>query len=316
VVIPCYKYGAYLPDAVASALDQDALEVDVLIVDDASPDDSAEVAHALAAADPRVAVLVHQENAGHIRTYNDGLERATGDYVVLLSADDLLPRNAVTRAVALMEAHPSVGLVYGWPQNFDDVAPPTTRAVETWTVWEGRAWLRGVLSRGDNPIMSPEVVMRRAAWEAHGPYDARLPHSADLALWLATASRWDVGRVNGPPQAYYRVHGGNMHLTTYAGWQVDLEERLLTFELLLEGGDCRPADAEQLLRRARRALADEALRRSESAPAGLGEPLLELARTATGDRSLTPRRGVPVAGALYRRTATSLAWHRWRRLGW
>ena len=54
VVIPCYNYGRYLPDAVASALDQDGLDVDVLVVDDASPDDSAEVARRLAAADPRV----------------------------------------------------------------------------------------------------------------------------------------------------------------------------------------------------------------------------------------------------------------------
>jgi glycosyltransferase involved in cell wall biosynthesis len=86
VVIPCYRYGVYLPAAVASALDQADLDVDVLIVDDASPDDSAKVAEELASADPRVDVLVHEENAGHIRTYNDGLAKATGDYLVLLSA--------------------------------------------------------------------------------------------------------------------------------------------------------------------------------------------------------------------------------------
>jgi cellulose synthase/poly-beta-1,6-N-acetylglucosamine synthase-like glycosyltransferase len=59
VVIPCYRYGVYLPAAVASALDQADLDVDVLIVDDASPDDSAKVAEELASADPRVDVLVH-----------------------------------------------------------------------------------------------------------------------------------------------------------------------------------------------------------------------------------------------------------------
>ena len=91
VVIPCYNYGRYLPAAVASALDQQGLDVDVLVVDDASPDGSHLVAQELAASDPRVDVLVHENNAGHIQTYNDGLARAEGDYVVLLSADDLLP---------------------------------------------------------------------------------------------------------------------------------------------------------------------------------------------------------------------------------
>lgn len=316
VVIPCYRYGVYLPAAVASALDQADLDVDVLIVDDASPDDSAKVAEELASADPRVDVLVHEENAGHIRTYNDGLAKATGDYLVLLSADDLLPRNSLTRAVALMEAQPSVGMVYGWPQNFEDVAPPASTAMETWTVWDGEAWLRAVVRRGDNPIMSPEVVMRRSAWEAAGPFDPRLPHSADLALWLAAAAFADVGRVNGPPQAYYRVHGSNMHLTTYAGWQVDLQERLRTFEIALAEGDARPADAERLLSRARRSLAAEALRRAETAPPEVRDPLVELARTIAGDVSLSPRASVPRWLALHRRARASLAWHRWRRLGW
>lgn len=85
VVIPCYIYGGYLPDAVTSALDQVGLDGDVFMADDASPDDSVSVARNLAAADPRVDVLVHDHDAGHIQIHNDGLAKARGDYVVLLS---------------------------------------------------------------------------------------------------------------------------------------------------------------------------------------------------------------------------------------
>ncbi len=115
VVVPCYRYGHYLPGAVRSVLDQTDVDAEVLIVDDASPDDSGEVAEALAAADPRIRVLRHAENKGHIATYNDGLEAVDGEYVVLLSADDLLPPGSLGRATALMEANPSVGMVYGHP---------------------------------------------------------------------------------------------------------------------------------------------------------------------------------------------------------
>src|SRR6476469_4372162 len=132
VVIPCYNYGRYLADAVASALDQRRLDVEVIIVDDASTDGSAAVARAIAAVDPRVEVLVHEQNAGHIRTYNDGLARATGDYLVLLSADDRLPRDAVTRAVALMERHPRVGLVYGHPDTFQHEPVPSSPRTWSW----------------------------------------------------------------------------------------------------------------------------------------------------------------------------------------
>ena len=59
--------------------------------------------------------------------------------------------------------------------------------------------------------------MRREALAQTDLYDPRLPHSGDFDMWLRTAARWDVGRVNGPVQAHYRVHDANMHLTTYAG---------------------------------------------------------------------------------------------------
>lgn len=264
VVVPCYRYGRYLPAAVASALDQPGVDVEVVVVDDASPDDSADVARALAAADPRVRVLVHERNLGHIRTYNDGLALARGDYVSLLSADDLLAPGALTRAAALLEAHPRVGLVYGYARSFTGEAPPTDARVRSWSVYPGEQWLGLAARRGRCFLSSPEAVVRREVLDGGG-YDPRLPHSADFALWLRVASAWDVARVNGPIQACYRVHDANMHLTTYAGWLTDLVERHRTFELFLaETAAVRPS-APRLRRVAHRALSREAGHRALSA---------------------------------------------------
>src|SRR5712692_7491391 len=93
VVVPCYKYGHFLEDAVTSVLDdQEGVDVRVLIIDDASPDDSADVARKIAARDPRVEVAVHAANKGNIATYNEGLlEWADGDYCVLLLVEVRLP---------------------------------------------------------------------------------------------------------------------------------------------------------------------------------------------------------------------------------
>ena len=126
VVIPCYRYGHYLAECVASVLDhQPGVDVRVLIIDDASPDDSAEQARALAAADPRIEVRVHAQNMGHIATYNEGLlEWADGDYSVLLSADDRLTPGALTRAAGLLDARPEVGFCYGHPVHFQHPGPP------------------------------------------------------------------------------------------------------------------------------------------------------------------------------------------------
>ena len=115
VIIPCYKYGHFLEEAVTSVLDdQEGVDVRVLIIDDASSDDSADVARKIAARDPRVEVIVHTANKGNIATYNEGLlEWADGDYCVLLSADDRLTPGALRRARDLLDAHPGVGFVYG-----------------------------------------------------------------------------------------------------------------------------------------------------------------------------------------------------------
>lgn len=261
VVIPCYNYGRYLHDAVAGALAQQGVDVDVLIVDDASTDDSAEIAQRIADADPRVKVLVHRENKGHIQTYNDGLSQVRGDYLALVSADDVLMPDALTRAAALMEHHPTVGLVYGYARSFTDRLPTGPTRTRSWSVWAGRDWLGVAARQGRCFLVSPEAVMRREAFAQTQGYDPRLPHSGDFDMWLRTAVHWDVGRVDGPIQAAYRVHEANMHLTEYAGWLTDLRERRRTFDILFDERAAGIDDVQRLRPHAMAAIAREAVRR-------------------------------------------------------
>jgi glycosyltransferase involved in cell wall biosynthesis len=255
-VIPCFNYGHYLPQAVASVLDQPGVDARVIVVDDRSTDDSLAVARALAAADPRITVIAHQENRGHIATYNDGLAAVDTEYVTLLSADDLVAPGALGRATALMAAHPRVGMVYGQPVEFVGSPPPGDRdgrAPYTWTRWRGRAWTAVAARRGRCFILSPEVVMRTAVVREIGGYNPLLPKSGDLEYWLRTANRWDVGRVNGRVQAFYRQHEANMHATILPSMADDYRHRLLAFRYL------SGTDSAHLVDRARRALAREAL---------------------------------------------------------
>src|SRR5262249_2335677 len=71
VIVPCYNYGRFLEECVRSVLNQDGVDVKVLIIDDASSDNTPEVGRALAAADPRVEYRRHAANQGHIATYNE-----------------------------------------------------------------------------------------------------------------------------------------------------------------------------------------------------------------------------------------------------
>jgi glycosyltransferase involved in cell wall biosynthesis len=261
VVIPCYKYGHFLEDAVSSVLDdQPGVDVRVLIIDDASPDDSAEVATKIAARDPRVEVVVHAANKGNIATFNEGLlEWADGDYCVLMSADDRLTPGALRRAQELLDAHPAVGFVYGRALWIMDGAPlPAARArVRGWSVWPGQWWLERRFRDAENPITSPEVVVRTSVQKRVGGYDARLPHAADLELWLRLAASADVGFIRGVDQAYYRLHEQNMRKAYDA--LMDLRERRLAFEVALERYGERSSEVAHLSDLVRRALGREAL---------------------------------------------------------
>jgi GT2 family glycosyltransferase len=254
VVIPCYRYGHFLEQSVGSVLTgQDGVDVRVLIIDDASPDDSAEAARRIAKADPRVEVLVHEHNKGHLKTYNEGLlEWADGDYTVLLSADDRLVPGALVRAAALLDAHPDVGFCYGHPLRFESEAalPPARTQSLGWSVWPGHWWLERRFAAANGCITSPEVVVRTSLQRKVGGYDPRLPHSGDIEMWMRMAAHADVGYLRGVDQAYYRVHGASMSQTDFSGQLDDLRQRRAAYDVVLE--KC----ADQLPEQERRRLAD------------------------------------------------------------
>jgi glycosyltransferase involved in cell wall biosynthesis len=261
VVIPCYNYGHFLREAIASALDdQPGVDVRVLIIDDASPDGSADVAKAIAATDPRVEVAIHAQNRGHIRTYNEGLlDWAEGDYTVLLSADDRLTAGSLTRAAALLDAHPEVGFVYGHPIRFQDgtVLPTARTTARGWSVWPGHWWLERRFREAVSCISSPEVMVRTRLQQKIGGYDPELPHTGDTEMWLRFAAHADVGYIRGADQAFYRSHASNMtHSRTIL---VDLLQRRLAYETALQRYGSRLGDADRLSDMVHQRLSWEAL---------------------------------------------------------
>lgn len=260
VLIPCYNYGHYVSTAVKSVLDQPGVDVEAIVTDDASTDGSAEIVRDLAAADARVRAILHRRNFGHIATYNEGLEQANGDYVVLLSADDALTPGALARATAVLETHPSVGLVYGNCELFVDELPPVTQEVRNWTIWSGNQWIAKRCRKAQNCIWSPEVVMRTSVQHAIGGYDPNLPHTGDLEMWLRAAAVSEIGRVNGPPQAYHRVHPNSMMQSAYPlNSTGDLEQLLSAFETVLIGPKSFVPNGDCLFATARKALATRAV---------------------------------------------------------
>jgi glycosyltransferase involved in cell wall biosynthesis len=337
IIIPCYNYGRYLPECVESVLDQEGVRVDVLIIDDASPDGSAGIASGLAARDPRIHAICHAANQGHVATYNEGVAHAAGDYTVLLSADDLLTPGCLARATSLMEECPSVGLTYGFPLEFTGPGLPPARTVTTsWIVWKGHDWIGQVCKTARNLLLSPEAVMRTSVLREIGGYRDDLPLTCDLEMWMRAATVSDVGYVAGADQAYYRNHSVSMHNSfDRLG---DFYARLRAFDTVFTERPARLADAPLMAAIAHRALAREMLAHTISAyarGAAHREPIDEYVVFALnvwpGARQLSEWRALcrlrKMRGSKLRRDTSlmirgatlrmrySLRWQRWRLVG-
>lgn len=212
VIVPCYNYGSLLEACVSSVLAQEGVDVRVLIMDDASPDESELVGRRLAARDPRVAYRRHSVNCGHIATYNEALALLSGDYSLILSADDLLTTGALARAARVMEARPGVGLAFGRDITFHH-APPSAGA-RTASYCSSRImtyleFLECSCRLGHTPIQAPTALVRTSLQRKIGGYRSDLPHTADTEIWLRMAAEGSVAELDAD-QAFRRLHAANM----------------------------------------------------------------------------------------------------------
>ncbi|RAN76504.1 hypothetical protein B5P43_23185 [Bacillus sp. SRB_336] len=257
VVIPCYNYGHFLRGAVASALNQRGVDVQVIIVNDKSPDGTAAIADELASSDARVEVVHNEVNLGHVASFNRGLARVTGEFLVRLDADDLLTSGSLARAVALFDAFDNVGLIYGNPRHFTTLEPPNGRCGRvSWSVWSGPEWLAERCRQGVNCITTPEAILRMSVVDHVGPLDTRLRFAQDMEMWCRVAAVSDVARINGADQALHRDHAASMSANEGSPFEVDLAERRLVFDLVFSGIGAALPNAASL-----RALAQQSLDR-------------------------------------------------------
>lgn len=260
IVIPCYNYGRFLPEAVQSALDQPEVDIEVVIAENGSTDNSLQVARELAASDARIHVYTHPETNPMLVNFNDGLRHATGDYTVFLSADDLLSPGSLTRSAALMQSHPEVVMVYGHAPMFETSPPSTPGTVRSWAIWPGEQWVAWIYRTGRNFVLTPEALTRTSVLRAVGGFDTSVPVGADMLLWMRVAMRGSIGRINGSDQAYFRVHGENSHLSLSEGLLTDLKGRRDVLDLMLEIDPPRHQNPARLSASAHRAVALDAVR--------------------------------------------------------
>ena len=213
IAVPCYQYGRFLRDSVASLLAQNVDRMRVLILDNASTDDSRDVAAALAKEDPRVSFVSHPRNIGRQANYNVAIEWAQADYFMILDADDLLSPGSLSRSMAFLDSNPNIVFVHGVEHRFSGQPPSLSPAEcagdERWRIESGVEFIRKVCRIGYNTIGWPTAVRRTHAQKKVGYYRDNLIYADDMNMWLRIATLGDVGETSSV-QGIRRLHPGQI----------------------------------------------------------------------------------------------------------
>jgi len=211
VVVPAHKAEKYLSDTIESVLAQTYQAFEIIIVDDASPDGTGDLADILAKKDERISVIHHPENKLRSGALNTGIAAAKGTYISILDADDLYRADKLEKQVAYLEEHPKVEMVYGdfemWREGEEKKvlvsATPTTEDCHARLV-EATGKEKGVIfARGFIPSCSP--LIRRSVFETIH-FDESMRNMEDLDMWLQFFGA-DFSAVRLPFVTYtYRLH--------------------------------------------------------------------------------------------------------------
>lgn len=194
VLTTLYNKGPFVEEAVRSILNGSFVDLELLVVDDASTDDG--LARVRAIQDPRIRILTSEQNTGRAAAANRGYNAARGEFIAVLDADDIAHPDRLSKQVSFLEKHPEVGVCGSYAQTFgirDHIAK--------WPLSDEEA--RGLLLFQD-PLLYGSAMLRRSVLEEHHIRcleDWRTP-GMDYLFLIAVAAHTKTATIPEPLMQY------------------------------------------------------------------------------------------------------------------
>lgn len=197
IAIPTYNRAALLKGCIASALSQTYPHFEVLVSNNASPDDTVRVLRSFS--DTRLRVINQETNIGLLPNWNACLENANGDYIVFVSDDDRVMPWLLERSAALIKQQPQLSSVITLSNlhaaSLGQTRPPRTSRLCDTGIRDGAAILKAFLTDQITVNMCG-VVMRTELLRERGGIPLDLPHTADVAAWAPLLLLGRAGLIN------------------------------------------------------------------------------------------------------------------------
>jgi glycosyltransferase involved in cell wall biosynthesis len=236
ICIPTHNMGRYIRGAIQSALQQDCTDLELIICDDGSTDDTGAIVRGFS--DPRLRYLAFENRAGQAGNFNRCLCAASGDYLTLLHADDLLLPGFVSDRLGRLQADRELAFVFGAVRVID----ADDRHIATSAPWSSdrrfssREMVQELLRAC--VVSPPSLMVRRRNVESAGRFreDLTWGHDWDWTIRLATTGS---AAYTAEPAAAYRVHDASGTADMLKAAKNGVQERQILSDALrsLEAGD-------------------------------------------------------------------------------
>jgi glycosyltransferase involved in cell wall biosynthesis len=220
VVVPSYNYDKYIGETIGGILGQTFSDLELIIVDDCSKDRSREVIADYARRDDRIKVLLHEENRGIARTFNDGIDAACGKYVAITGCDDVWFEHKLQRQLEVLNSNEDL-VVYSDTVVIDGEGKVTgdSRSGKSRTSKRKRSgWIFRDLLEGNFVSGSSMIFKRDNVKDIR--FDEQYRYVNDYKFVLDLARKCEYYHVS-EPLVKYRVHGANITLRDNGGWLSD-----------------------------------------------------------------------------------------------
>jgi len=201
VITPAYNAQSTIGETIESVLSQTFTDFEMIIIDDGSTDDTANVVHRFK--DNRI-IYLYQTNKEKSEARNNGIKNAKGKYIAFLDADDTWFPEKLEKQVRLMQNNPEIGLVYSDLYYFDDeTGEDLILYSRIASLHRGKIPIELLLE--NNFIKSNTPLIRRKIFCQVGLFDTNLDLCEDWEMWLRIIVKYPIDYID-EPLARYRIH--------------------------------------------------------------------------------------------------------------
>jgi len=253
IIVPCYNHASYLERRLSSILNQTYTDFEIILLDDASSDGSADLCEQFAR-EHRCTFVRNQVNSGSaFKQWNKGLRLATGQYIWIAESDDVADPRFLEVLIDRLDRNPGCGLAYCQSLRTDEAGTVIEPAfpqmfdadLDRWThdfTADGREECAQFLIRDNTICNASAVVFRRDLYQAAGEVDERLKLAADWKFWASLLRISGVAYV-AEPLNYFRTHPASVRSNTSV-WR-QLAETFEVMQYILSFAEMSPRDLEK-----------------------------------------------------------------------